>query len=170
MKGRSIILKAITIKIISLICALFLMISLASCGAKNDAKETTAPTESATVSTATEAPAPATTEAPAPAKTEAATDAAIETEAKTSADNGLVGSWDYAELSGMVYTFNADGTGSYNMFGEVMNFTYEADGSTLKLTFTDEDVDVPTELAYTIDGDTLNVKDSLGNDTIYKRK
>ena len=151
-------MKAITIKIIPLICALFLMISLASCGAKNDAKETTAPTESATVSTATEAPAPATT------------DAAIETEAKASADNGLVGSWDYAELSGMVYTFNADGTGSYDMFGEVMNFTYEADGSTLKLTFTDEDVDVPTELAYTIDGDTLNVKDSLGNDTIYKRK
>lgn len=151
-------MKAITTKTISLICALFLMVSLASCGAKNDKKETTAPTESATVSTATEAPAPAKTEA------------VIETEAKASADNGLVGSWDFAALSGMVYTFNADGTGSYNMFGEVMNFTYEADGSTLKLTFTDEDVDVPTELAYTIDGDTLNVKDSLGNDTIYKRK
>ena len=151
-------MKAITIKIISLICALFLMISLASCGAKNDAKETTAPTESATAPSATEAPASATTEA------------VIETEANASADNGLVGSWDFAALSGMVYTFNADGTGSYDMFGEVMNFTYEADGSTLKLTFTDEDVDVPTELAYTIDGDTLNVKDSLGNDTIYKRK
>ena len=151
-------MKAITTKTISLICALFLMIPLASCGAKNDAKETTAPTESATVSTATEAPAPATTEA------------GIETEAKASADNGLVGSWDFAELSGMVYTFNADGTGSYDMFGEAMNFTYEADGSTLKITFTDEGVDVPTELAYTIDGDTLNVKDSLGNDTIYKRK
>ena len=151
-------MKAITIKTISLICALFLMVSLASCGAKNDAKETTAPTESATVSTAIEAPTPATT------------DAAIETEAKASADNSLVGSWDFAALSGMVYTFNADGTGSYDMFGEVMNFTYEADGSTLKLTFTDEGVDMPTELAYTIDGDTLNVKDSLGNDTIYKRK
>lgn len=151
-------MKAITIKILSLICALFLMSSLASCGAKNDTKETTAPTESATVSTATEAPVTA------------ATDVAIETESKASADNGLVGSWDFAELSGMVYTFNADGTGSYDMFGEVMNFTYEADGSTLKITFTDEGVDVPTELAYTIDGDSLNVKDSLGNDTIYKRK
>lgn len=151
-------MKAITTKTISLICALFLMVSLASCGAKNDAKETTAPTESATVSTATEAPAPAKTEA------------VIETEAKASADTGLVGSWDFAELSGMVYIFNADGTGSYDMFGEAMHFTYEADGSTLTITFTDEDVDVPTELAYTIDGDTLNVKDSLGNDTIYKRK
>ena len=152
------ITKSIFNKTVLMICALVLIISLAACGAKNDVKETTAPTESATVSTATEAPAPAKTEA------------VIETEAKASADNGLVGSWDFAELSGMVYTFNADGTGSYNMFGEVMNFTYEADGSTLKLTFTDEDVDVPTELAYTIDGDTLNVKDSLGNDTIYKRK
>lgn len=160
------ITKSIFNKTVLMICALVLIISLASCGAKNNTKETTAPTESATVSTVTEAPAPATTEAPAPATT----DAAIETEAKTSADNGLVGSWDYAELSGMVYTFKADGTGSYDMFGEVMNFTYEADGSTLTITFTDEDVDVPTELAYTIDGDTLNVKDSLGNDTIYKRK
>ena len=78
--------------------------------------------------------------------------------------------WDYAELSGMVYTFNADGSGTYDMFGEVMKFTYEADGAVLKITYTDEGVDVPTELAYTIDGDTLNVKDSLGNDTIYKRK
>ena len=152
------ITKSIFNKTVLMICALVLIISLASCGAKNDAKETTAPTESATVSTATEAPAPATT------------DAAIETEAKTSADNGLVGSWDYAELSGMVYTFNADGSGSYDMFGEVMKFTYEADGSTLKITFTDENVDEPTELEYKIDGDTLNVKDSIGNDTLYKRK
>ena len=70
----------------------------------------------------------------------------------------------------MVYTFNADGSGSYDMFGEVMKFTYEADGSTLKITYIDEGVDAATELEYAIDGDTLNVKDSLGNDTIYKRK
>ena len=152
------ITKSIFSKTVLMICALVLIISLAACGAKNDTKETTAPTESATVSTATEAPAPATTEA------------AIETEAEGSADTGLVGSWDYAELSGMVYTFNADGTGTYDMFGEVLKFTYEADGSTLKITYTDEDVDAPMELEYKIDGDTLNVKDSMGNDTIYKRK
>ena len=160
------ITKSIFNKTFLMICALVLIISLAACGAKNDTKETTAPTESATVSTATEAPAPATTEAPTPAKTEAG----IETEAKTSADNGLVGSWDFAELSGMVYTFNADGSGSYDMFGEVMKFTYEADGSVLKITYTDEGVDEPMELEYKIDGDTLNVKDSFGNDTLYKRK
>lgn len=152
------ITKSIFNKTFLMICALVLIISLAACGAKNDAEVTTAPTEPAAASTATEATAPA------------ATDAAIETEAKTSADNGLVGSWDYAELSGMVYTFNADGSGSYDMFGEVMKFTYEADGATLKITYTDEGVDEPMELEYKIDGDVLNVKDSLGNDTIYKRK
>ena len=151
-------MKAITTKTISLICALFLIISLASCGAKNDAEITAAPTEPTAASTAAEATAPA------------ATDAAIETEAKASADTGLVGSWDYAELSGMVYTFNADGSGSYDMFGEVMKFTYEADDTVLKITYTDEGVDEPMELEYKIDGDTLNVKDSFGNDTLYKRK
>ena len=91
-------MKSITIKTISLICTLLLIISLASCGAKNDAKETTAPTESAATSPATEAPAPAETEA------------VTEAEATASSDTGLVGSWDYSELSGMIYTFNADGT------------------------------------------------------------
>ena len=157
-------LKTITIKLLSLICALFLIISLASCGAKNDAKETTAPTES---STATTAPTESSTASTA---TEAPSPAAIETEAKASVDTGIVGSWDYAELSGMVYTFNADGSGSYDMFGEVMKFTYEADGSTLKITYTDEGVDAPMELKYENDGDVLKVKDSAGNDTIYKRK
>lgn len=160
------ITKSIFNKTVLMICALVLIISLAACGAKNDTKETTAPTESATISTVTEAPAPATTEA----ATDAATDPATATEAKASSDNGLVGSWDYAELSGMVYTFNADGSGSYDMFGEVMKFTYEADGAVLKITYTDEGVDEPMELEYKIDGDTLNVKDSFGNDTLYKRK
>lgn len=155
-------MKAITTKTISLICALFLIISLASCGAKNDAEVTAAPTEPTAASTAAETPAPA--------KTEAATDAAIKIEAKASADTGLVGSWDYAELSGMIYTFNTDGSGTYDMFGEAMHFTYEADGAVLKITYTDEGVDEPMELEYKIDGDTLNVKDSFGNDTLYKRK
>ena len=130
---------------------------IAYSGAKNDAKETTAPTEAAATSSATEAPAPA--------ETDAATDAVTETEATTSSDNGLVGSWDYSELSGMVYNFNADGTGTYDIFDEVLEFTYEADGSTLKIALSDDDVDVPTELKYEIDGDILNLKDSAGNDS-----
>ena len=155
-------MKSVTFKTISLICTLLLIISLAACGAKNDIKETTAPTEAAATSSATEAPAPA--------ETDAATDAVTEAEATTSSDNGLVGSWDYSELSGMVYNFNADGTGTYDIFDEVLEFTYEADGSTLKIALSDDDVDVPTELKYEIDGDILNLKDSAGNDIVYKRK
>ena len=152
-------MKSVISKAVLMICALVLIISLAACGAKDNAEETTASTEAAAASSATEAPAPAATDA-----------AVIETEAQASADTGLVGSWDYAELSGIVYTFNADGTGTYDLLGEVMKFTYEADGSALKLQYIDEGVDAATELEYEIDGDTLNVKDSLGNDTIYKRK
>ena len=48
-----------------MICALVLIVSLATCGTKD--------------------------------------------KAEVSADTGLVGSRDYAELSGIVYTFNADG-------------------------------------------------------------
>lgn len=152
------ITKSIINKAVLMICALVLILSLAACGAKDNAEETTASTEAA---------APAATEAEAPAATDAAV---IETEAQASADTGLVGSWDYTELSGVVYTFNADGTGTYDLLGEVMKFTYEADGSTLKLLYIDEDVDEPMELEYKIDGDALNIKDSLGNDTIYNRK
>ena len=153
------ITKSIINKAVLMICALLLIISLAACGAKNNAEETSASTEAAATSSATEAPAPAATAA-----------AVIETKAQVSADTGIVGSWDYAELSGIVYTFNADGTGTYDLLGEVMEFTYEADGSALKITYLDENVDAATELEYEIDGDVLNVKDSLGNDTIYKRK
>lgn len=152
------IMKSTINKAVLMICASLLIISLAACGANNNADKSTASTEASETSSAAEAPAPA------------ATDAAIETKAEVSADTGLVGSWDYVELSGIVYTFNADGTGNYDMLGEVMRFTYEADGSVLKLQYTDEGIDTSTQLEYAIDGDTLTVKDSLGNDTIYKRK
>ncbi|MBQ3331360.1 MAG: hypothetical protein IJG87_09315 [Ruminococcus sp.] len=153
------ITKSIINQAVLMICALVLILSLAACGAKNNTEETTAPTEAAATASTTEAEAPAATDA-----------AVIGTEAQASADTGLVGSWDYAELSGIVYTFNADGTGTYDMFGEVMDFTYEADGSVLKIMYIDADVDAPMELEYEIDGDTLNIKDSFGNDTVYKRK
>ena len=150
-------MKNILTKSMALICALMLLSSLFACGAKNDVKEETASTETQ-ISSAVEISL----------HTESSSD--INTEESSSHNSSLIGSWDYAELSGMIYTFNADGSGTYDMFGEVMEFTYEADGSTLKITYTDEDVDAPMELEYVIEGDTLNVKDSLGNDTIYKRK
>ena len=64
-----------------------------------------------------------------------------------------------------------DNKNGYNVDDYIELGKYKGlEGTQEKVYITDEDVDVPTELAYTIDGDTLNVKDSLGNDTIYKRK
>ena len=98
----------------------------------------------------------------------------------SSADNGskttaaaeskkasIIGSWEY-ESGGYTYTFNEDGTGTYDTGGAVMKFTYEATDTELSITY--EGNTEPMVLEYTLDGDTLNVKDSFGSDTIYNRK
>ncbi len=85
---------------------------------------------------------------------------------KTGAD-ALLGDWTY-ESGGFTYHFKDDGTGVYDIGGEEMTFTYSATDDVLTISFY-EDTD-PMELDYEISGDTLNVKDSLGNDTIYKKK
>ncbi len=85
--------------------------------------------------------------------------------------NSIVGRWQYNdnEMSNaninFIYIFNADGTGEYDAAGSVMKFTYEAkDG---KLTIHYENLgDFST--TYEVNGDTLNVRDSGGADTIYK--
>ena len=85
--------------------------------------------------------------------------------------NSIVGQWKYDDSdfsgSGMdfVYTFNANGTGNYAAAGTDMPFTYVADGSQLTITY--ESGVFETE--YEINGDILNVKDSGGSDTLYKR-
>ena len=79
----------------------------------------------------------------------------------------IVGSWEY-ESGGYTYTFNADGTGNYDAAGTVMNFTYTTEGDTLSILY--DGNTAPFETQYSIDGDKLNVIDSLGNDTIYIKK
>ena len=147
-------MKSIFVKTLVLSLAVIFVLSLAACGAKNSTTaETTAEAETTTaVSSETKA---------ASAETEAAA-----TEAKASG-TGIVGSWEY-EYGGFTYTFNSDGTGTYDIFGDVMNFTYEISDTTVSIQY--EGSDAPMELAYTIDGDVLNIKDSAGNDTIYNRK
>ena len=81
--------------------------------------------------------------------------------------NLLLGEWIY-ETGGYTYEFKADGSGTYNVGDTVMKFTYEVDGSTLSLTY--EGVTTPTDLEYSVEGKTLNIKDSFGSDTIYKKK
>ena len=87
--------------------------------------------------------------------------------------NGIVGKWKYSgsEFSSLgvdfVYTFNADGTGDYDMSGTKMSFTYIIDGD--KLTINYNSSSAPFETEYEIKDNVLNVKDSGGNDTFYKR-
>ncbi|MBQ7505030.1 MAG: hypothetical protein IJT79_06925 [Ruminococcus sp.] len=143
--------------IIALICASVLVLSLTSCGETTEKKETASVSE--TVSEKAES-----------SETKAESTASSKSDsskAEASADNKLVGSWEY-ESGGFTYTFNDDKTGVYDVAGQKMNFTYEADGSTLSILY--DGNTAPMELEYELSGDTLNVKDSTGSDTIYKRK
>ena len=80
----------------------------------------------------------------------------------------IVGSWKNDELGyDFIYTFNEDGTGKYDAAGTNMEFTYTTEGDKISILYTG--VTVPFETEYRIDGDTLNVVDSVGNDTLYKR-
>ena len=80
-----------------------------------------------------------------------------------SSGNSIVGTWTY-QSGGYTYVFNEDGTGSY--VGK--DFTYKTEGNKISITYNGSTAAFESE--YSINGDTLNIKDSFGNDTIYKRK
>ena len=85
-----------------------------------------------------------------------------------SKENTIVGQWkNDAYGSNFVYTFNADGTGKYDAAGTLMEFTYTIDGDKISILYTGNTASFDT--TFSIEKDTLNVKDSLGNDTLYKR-
>ncbi len=83
------------------------------------------------------------------------------------AADSIVGSWEYVN-GGYIYTFNADGTGSYSAGSTVMNFTYEDDGKAVKILYTGNTT--PNEFTYTISGNTLSIEDSFGDKVEYKKK
>lgn len=82
--------------------------------------------------------------------------------------NPLVGSWKYDGSLNYVYTFNEDGTGKYDAAGTIMEFTYKTEGNKISILYKGNTVSFDTE--FSINGDTLNVKDSLGKDTLYKKQ
>lgn len=147
-------------KLAAIICAAVLILSFAACSENTDKKESADPSAASGVaSTATETTAAKNTvEEPTVEETAAA--AKVE-------DKDIIGTWEF-EPGGFTYTFNDDGTGKYEVVGGLMTFSYEADGSKLTLNYDDG---LPSaELEYSIDGDTLNIRDSAGNDTIYHKK
>lgn len=88
-------------------------------------------------------------------------------EAKKEDKNTIVGSWKY-EKGDYTYTFNEDGTGVYLISSTKMEFTYTTDGNKISILYKGNTAAFETE--YSIDGDILNIKDSFGKDTFYKRQ
>ena len=65
-----------------------------------------------------------------------------------------------------VYIFNANGTGSYEVYGETINFTYTDNGTSVEIVFDD----APGTFDFTVDGNTLVLVDSTGTDVRYIKK
>ena len=80
--------------------------------------------------------------------------------------NTIVGRWKY-DGADYTYTFNEDGTGNYDAAGTKMEFTYTIEGNKISILYTGNTS--PFETEYSIEGETLNIIDSFGSDTLYKR-
>ena len=88
---------------------------------------------------------------------------------ETVSEDPLVGEWASKDFDGtFVYTFNEDGTGSYDAMGTLMPFTYTAKDGRLSILYDGDDYAFETQ--FTVSEDTLTVKDSLDEDVVYKRK
>ena len=80
----------------------------------------------------------------------------------------IVGKWVYESMDSIYYKFNEDGTGSYTFGGATKKFTYKIDGNKISILYDGDNVSFDT--TFEIKDKTLNVKDSFGSDTIYKKK
>lgn len=81
---------------------------------------------------------------------------------------GIVGKWKADGYSvDYFYIFNEDKTCAYEMSGAKLECTYEDDGS--KVTILYQGNTNSNTFEYKIEGDTLIIKDSFGNDVKYTR-
>ena len=81
----------------------------------------------------------------------------------------IIGKWETKIGNySFVYTFNKDKTCTYDAAGTIMKCTYETKGKSISILYNGDTV--PFESTYSIKGNKLNIKDSLGEDTIYTRK
>ncbi|MBP5772573.1 MAG: hypothetical protein J6W35_00645 [Eubacterium sp.] len=164
-------------KIIALICIVGCMGMLfgCACDSKKSDDKTTAEVGSISVvpanSTETQAPQKGTkivTAVPSQKTTKApkTTKAAPK---KTKAKGGnIIGSWTW-EGGIFVYTFKHDGTGVYTTGSEAMHFKYKTKNNKVYITYSGDNN--PVIMPYTVNGKTLILKDSNGDDvTYYKNK
>ena len=90
---------------------------------------------------------------------------------KANINKEIVGKWKNdttVEGYEFIYTFNDDGTGEYNAAGTIMKFEYTINGNKISFKYLDEDMET-LDTIFSIDDDTLNVKDSNNEDTLYKK-
>ena len=80
----------------------------------------------------------------------------------------LVGKWQAETLPEYVYTFNADGSGQYDMAGTILEMNYSTENGKITMNYTTEGYSSVT-LDFILEGDRLNIKDSFGKDTFYVR-
>lgn len=89
-------------------------------------------------------------------------------DSERSANDTLTGQWRSEELSDYIYIFNENGSGAYNMGGNVVELNYSTENGKITINFLKEGYSSVT-LVYEMDGDRLNIKDSYGKDTFYIR-
>ena len=88
---------------------------------------------------------------------------------KSNSNKEIVGQWKNDEYGyDFIYTFNEDGTGEYDAAGSIMKFKYTINEDKISFEYTDEDM-ATLDTTFSIDGDTLNVKDANNEDTLYKK-
>lgn len=87
----------------------------------------------------------------------------------TASSDPLVGVWSAQSMPGISYTFNEDGSGEYDLMGNIMKIKYSTKDGKITIEFLEEGMSSVT-LDYTLDGDTLNIKDSFKNDNLYSRQ
>ena len=88
-------------------------------------------------------------------------------------ESKLIGTWkcDY-DIDGAtlvaIYKFNKDGTGSYSLAGEKLDFKYKDNGKVVKIRFANADSDL--KLKYKIKGNKFIFKDITGQKVVFIRQ
>lgn len=82
--------------------------------------------------------------------------------------SALVGSWKSVTMSDAIYTFNADGTGEYEFYGNKSPFTYTDNGDSVEIKY--ETDTVASVFKYIVEDNELNIEDSFGEMYTYKKK
>ena len=84
--------------------------------------------------------------------------------------SGIAGVWEYNQkeypLPG-IYTFKKDGTGKYNLAGQIQKLKWKTKGSKIIIRFEGTDADMTQK--YKLDGDVLTLYDITDSPVVYYR-